>query len=167
MLTQIIDGLWIGDIEECPIEGTPNDGAPLWIGILHACKAPCHQRYVGYKGSLPPTHREYLWADGDADLYLNLIDPPVPLFKRESFDKALDWLDKRLPLGPVLVHCNQGLSRAPSIALLWLAKRTDVLALDRGSFTAARQAFTETYCKDYAPGQGLVTFLTEQWGEIR
>ena len=28
--------------------------------VVHACKSPCHQRIVGYRGSLPKTHPNYL-----------------------------------------------------------------------------------------------------------
>ena len=44
----------------------------------------------------------------------------------------------------VVIHCNQGLSRAPSIALLWLAKRAKAISSSE-SYAAAAQAFLEIY----------------------
>jgi hypothetical protein len=52
--------------------------------MVHACKSPCHRRAVGYQGSLPPEHPHDLMRWHDYDLYLNLIDPPTPLFQVPS-----------------------------------------------------------------------------------
>ena len=42
-------------------------------------------------------------------------------------DTALGAIDRHIGEFKVLVHCNQGLSRSPSIALLYLLKHTDAL----------------------------------------
>jgi predicted protein tyrosine phosphatase len=58
------------------------------------------------------------------DLYLNIIDPPVPLFKPPLFSSFLVFADKHWRSGKkLLIHCNQGESRAPSLALLFLEKK--------------------------------------------
>lgn len=131
-----------------------------FAGVLHAAKYPCHANATG----LPPRgDARYLASRvSDEHLTLNMIDPPLPLFSVELFRLALDFLDERLALGPVLIHCNQGLSRAPSLALVYLAKRA---CLDYGSYESARGEFTVFY-PAYAPGAGLVQFLTERWKEI-
>lgn len=56
------------------------------VAVVHACKSPCHQRAVGYTGSLPKAHPNYLWLRRKSDLYLNMIDPPIPLFPDELFE---------------------------------------------------------------------------------
>ena len=161
MLTNVTHELWVADMEGC----THEDGK---TPVLHCAKDPCHRQAVGYstKEKLAPGHPEYLAARrGENHLYLNLIDPPLPLFKLESFQIALDFIDERMRrIGSVVVHCNSGLSRAPSIALLWLSKR---MRRDPDeTFAVARAAF-ERLLPSYAPGKGIEQFLTEQWGRIQ
>ena len=60
-------------------------------------------------------------------LFLNMIDPDTPLFKPPLFDSALSFIDRYFPTRKVLIHCNKGNSRAPSLALLYLAKRARVI----------------------------------------
>lgn len=162
MLVKIADGLYVGDEAECRMPGEP----ALWAGVLHACKSPCHQLFANYVGrrALPHTHSEYLWARRETHLALNIIDPPAPLFKREVFGAALDFLDEYMGKGDVLLHCNGGLSRAPSIALLYLAKRLG--ALPDTSYTDAAVAFRAERMRTYEPGLGIRMFLEMTWTEI-
>src|ERR1700758_5439925 len=99
----------IGDQSSCQ-RGTED------LLVVHACKIPCHQYIVGYTKTLPKDHPYYLSYRDPWDLYLNLIDPPMPLFMEESFRIFLDAVDWWK--GEILIHCNEGLSRAPSLALL-------------------------------------------------
>lgn len=81
--------------------------------IIHACKSPCHQAAVGYKGNLVNSHPNYLILERDRDLYMNLIDPPVPLFMRESFDQYLRFAACHWQGGAnLLIRCNKGESCA-------------------------------------------------------
>ena len=113
-MVTVHDRLYIGD------EGTCRPGSTL-LAVVHACKSPCHQRSVGYTGSLSPMHPNYLVLRNPYDLYLNIIDPPVPLFKIETFVQFLLFAGEHHDRGAsVLIHCNQGESRAPTLALLFL-----------------------------------------------
>ena len=132
--------------------------------VIHACKSPCHQTAVGYRGSLDKSHANYLILEKDRDLYMNLIDPPVPLFKLESFRHFLEFGSRHWSEGMnILIHCNKGESRAPSLALLLLAKRLGVI--DAQSYDDARTQFVEAF-HGYSPGQGICTFLQDHWGEL-
>jgi hypothetical protein len=132
--------------------------------FVHACKSPCHQHAVGYTGSLPSSHANYLVLRRGEHLYLNLIDPPVPLFKPESFRAFREFAAEQWNAGRELViHCNQGESRAPSLALLFLAK--DLRVISGESFEVARQAFLPLYPR-YRPGRGIERFLSEQWDSL-
>ncbi|WP_425410072.1 hypothetical protein [Hyphococcus sp.] len=132
--------------------------------IVHACKSPCHQRAVGYKGNLDNAHPNYLVIESGNDLYLNMIDPPVPLFKPALFTEAMRFAKEHWDAGrAVLFHCNQGMSRAPSLALQYLAKVRRVISDD--SYEAARREFARLY-EFYAPGKGIATYLTENWDNI-
>lgn len=127
---------------------------------VHACKTPCHQRAVGYTGSLSPNHPYYLIYETSNDLFLNIIDPPRPMFPLTLFTKSLDFIDNHIKAQKVLVHCNNGLSRAPSIALLFLAKKVRKISND--SFEQAVQDFRKLY-PYYRPGRGLVIYLHQNW----
>ena len=86
--------------------------------VVHACKNPCHQRGIGYRGNLPNTHPNYLVLEQDYDLFLNIIDPPGPLFNSQLFSSFLSFAIKHWGSGKkLLVHCNQGESRSPSLVV--------------------------------------------------
>ena len=132
--------------------------------VVHACKSPCHQSAVGYRGSLPAEDPHYLALAGDNDLWLNLIDPPVPLFQAESFTRFLAFAAQRLDGGAtVTIHCNQGESRSASLALLLLARHVRVLAQE--SFAAARADYLRLDPR-YRPGAGIARFLEEHWAAL-
>jgi hypothetical protein len=95
--------LFVGDQSTC-LEGV--DG----FAVVHACKSPCHQEAVGYRVALPQDDRYYLALETPYDLYLNLIDPPTPLFRVESFQHFRDFAVSRYvdAYQGLLIHCNQG-----------------------------------------------------------
>lgn len=164
MRYDVDEALSFGDLDECP-QHTEGGGLRAWTAVIHAAKHPCHLRMVGYTGTLPVNHPEYLMAQRGSHLALNMIDPPQPLFRLECFVRALDFIAEHHRAGRVLVHCNNGASRAPSIALLWLSKRRAVLPDD--SYAAARAVFeTMIPPNTYAPGRGIETFLTTHWKEV-
>lgn len=158
MKYQVHDNLSFGDISCCR---HINDGS---IAIVHACKEPCHRNAVGYSGrSLSSSHPCYLIFESDFNLYLNLIDPPAPLFMMPSFLAFMAFVDKHIKHREVIIHCNLGESRAPSLALLYLAKRTTVLPND--SYENAAQAFAANF--PYSPGQGIRLWLSKNWNNIK
>ena len=157
MLIEVCPNLVVADMEGCGPLGVGNVGA-----VIHGCKNPCHLRAVGYTGSLPKDHPEYLMARRGDDLYLNIVDAPIPIFRREIFVAALDFLDEHAG-SRTIVHCNNGLSRAPSTACLWLAKRAKVIPQE--SWLDAKAAFL-TRMPSFKPGLGIDTFLTEHWAAL-
>jgi hypothetical protein len=132
--------------------------------VVHACKSPCHQNAVGYKKSLLNSHPHYLVLIEGPDLFMNIVDPPIPLFMPASFTNFLEFSDKHWLAGhKLLIHCNKGESRAPSLALLFLAKRRSVLTND--SYQSARVEFELLY-PNYRPGQGIQMYFSRQWNEM-
>ncbi|NBX65764.1 MAG: hypothetical protein EBQ96_02080 [Proteobacteria bacterium] len=152
--TQIHDRLFFDDLAGC--------GDDPALSYVHACKDPCHRSVVGYEKNLPNTHPSYLAFERERHLYLNLVDPPVPLFKPESFALFFAFVDREIALRPVLIHCNKGESRAPSLALLYAAKRLRLIPDE--SYEVARKAFEDRY--PYKPGLGIATFLSAHWGAL-
>ena len=151
-IINVMDNLSYGDLCTCAVCGQN-------CAVVHACKEPCHRAGVGYETrSLEKTHPHYLAMERGHHLYLNMIDPPLPLFQLESFARFFDFVDRQIKERPILIHCNKGESRAPSLALLYMAKRG---FLEGENYAAARAAFEVRF--PYNPGQGIVTFLTQNW----
>jgi predicted protein tyrosine phosphatase len=147
--------LYVGDLSACRAGGPD-------LAVIHAAKHPCHQRVVTYPaGSAPGEHPHYLALEDGADLFLNMIDAPTPkYFRAELFGYARAFVAAQRAAGrSVLIHCNQGLSRAPGVALVVLAGEGILPADD---YATAAQWFTRLY-PFYAPGEGLRQFLAAEW----
>lgn len=145
--------------EDCCQHPTVEDG----LRVVHACKHPCYvealQRLVG--GPVEKDDPRYLSLANPegTELWLNMIDPPTPLFKLEMFYAFLDFVEVR-GVGNLLIHCNKGLSRAPSLALLAWARQAD-----RRSYRNAKKWFVSNLMS-YTPGLGIDKFLEDHWGEL-
>lgn len=153
-MIEVHERLFVGNEADC-CRGNEHSST------IHACKHPCHVTAVGYSGSLPSNHPNYLFLERGDDLFLNIIDPPVPLFKIELFEAYLSFAKRATDAGKsLLIHCNQGESRAPSLALVFLAKVRGAIAND--SYAAARSDFERLF-QGYRPGRGIQTFLSTNW----
>ena len=156
---QVYTNLFIGTERECFF--TQRDD---WA-VIHACKSPCHQRALGYKGSLPEDHPNYLIYECENHLFLNMIDPPKKiLFKPPLFVASLDFIEKHISKRKVLIHYNLGFSRSPSIALLYLAKRAKVI--NGESYRKATQNFVRLF-PHYQPSGGIAYYLDIHWLEFQ
>jgi len=80
----------------------------------------------------------------------------------EAFVRALDFIDKWYRTKEILINCDLGQSRSPSVALLYLAKRLQVIPGD--SFANARAAFQGIY-PGYMPS-GIADYVSAHWREI-
>ncbi|OHD12329.1 MAG: phosphatase [Spirochaetes bacterium GWC1_27_15] len=133
---------------------------PNWATV-HACKEPYHREALGYKEKgAPKGHSEYLFAVRDNRLILNLVDSPDYRYISDVIiDKALDFIDEKLRDGlNVLVHCNLGESRSPSIGLLYLVKKK---ILKVKTPDEAMGEFKKIY-PNYAP-KGIWDFIKLNW----
>jgi len=156
-MIEVHQRVFIGTHLEC------RSGDSAWA-VVHACKIPCHQQAVGYRGSLPQNHPNYLVLEKSNDLYLNMIDPPRPLFMLPLFTSFMHFASQRWDDGHnLLIHCNQGESRAPSLAMLLLAKHIGVISTS--SFDDARLEFASMF-PTYTPGAGIQSYLRQHWSEI-
>ena len=131
--------------------------------VIHACKEPYHRQALGYSGrAASNAHPEYLIARRPNRLILNLVDVENPLYIRdEIMEASMAFIHASLATQQrVLVHCNQGLSRSPSIAMLYLATYTERLA--KTSFEEATRLFIQMY-PPFAPAGGVYGFLRNRW----
>ena len=130
--------------------------------IVHAAKEPYHRLALGYTGrAAPRDHPEYLIARRDNRLMLNLIDAADPAYiPRTIIEAALAFIaEAHSDCKPVLVHCNQGHSRAPSIAMMYLAPELDA------DFATAQEMFKAIY-PEYEPAEGIRKFAEQHWAEL-
>ena len=156
-MQKVYTRLHVGDESDCSPTGRD------WT-VVHACKFPCHREAVGYRKSPRKSHPHYLSKEDGNHLYLNMIDPERPLFQMEMFEDffsfAKRWSENE---DRILIHCNQGRSRSPSLALLLLAAHTD--EVPTGSYAEARQVFEELYPM-YQPSGGIKSYLDDNWTEL-
>lgn len=134
--------------------------------VVHCAKEPYHRQAVGYKGmGCPRDDKEYLFAYRDelSRLCLNMIDAPKPEFFADAMiDEALRFIKVSLEAGDkVLCHCNQGGSRAPSLALLYLRPTDDYADM---SFAEAEDVFRACY-PPYDPAAGIRAYVERKWNE--
>ena len=156
-MIEVHERVFIGNDLEC------RSGDSVWA-VVHACKSPCHQKAVGYHGSLQGNHPNYLVLEKGSNLYLNMIDPPKPLFMLPLFTTFMHFASRHWDNGLcLLIHCNQGESRAPSLALLFLSKHLRVICAS--SFDDARKDLLNS-CPSYNPGLGIQSYLRQHWSEI-
>lgn len=157
-MIEIYPNLWIGS--ERDFENEVNNKLDWYV--VHACKEPYHRQLLGYTGrGAPKEHPEYLLARRNNRLYLNLVDAPSAIFFDKSIiDAALEFIHEGLANNKkVLVHCNLGESRSPSIGFLYLAIYTNMLPK---TFLEAELDFIKIY-PNYNPGNGIRGFMLNNW----
>ena len=106
---------------------------------------------------------EYYAAQRKTHLFVNLIDAQQPAYVRKEtqIDPVLAFMEKMRAQGAsILVHCEQGWSRSPSLVLLYLATRLGVLPTV--SLAAAEAQFKTLY-PGYAPSYGIWAHLHQHW----
>jgi hypothetical protein len=132
--------------------------------IVHACKEPYHRQALGYTGrAAPKDHPEYLIARRPGRLILNLVDAPdVNYIPAQIIDAALDDIHQNIASSKILVHCNQGMSRSPAIAFLYLLKFSDVFG--RQDHDEDLRDFLKIY-PPYAPARGVGDYVRLNWAK--
>lgn len=163
---KIIERLFVGSDSDCNY-GTDSEEIlnEEQIATVHACKT-CHQKVLSYKGALDNNDDFYLVYEKLDNLFLNIVDMDTPLLHRYMSiltKAALDFIERKIKHASVIIHCNKGESRAPSFALLYLAKRKSMISNE--SFIAARQEFLKLF-PGYKPSQGIEIYLENHWEEI-
>jgi hypothetical protein len=137
---------------------------PEQWGIVLAAKEPWHRQAIGYTGrACDKAHLEYLMARRVNKLILNLVDAPkAEFFDKRIIDAALEFIEEQLNTGKsVLICCNQGESRSPSICLLYLIKQGIIKG---DTFSDCEAEFMQIY-PEYNPGEGIRGFMKEHWEE--
>lgn len=128
--------------------------------VVHACKTS-HQNKLGYTKPIKDSPYYIVFLDGN-HLYLNWVDEPSGrFFQVDTFKTALDFIDEHIKDKDVFIHCDQGESRAPTLGMVYLAKRTNFLEDD---FAQALTEFKQLY-PSYNPS-GIIKFVQQNWNDI-
>jgi hypothetical protein len=87
---------------------------------------------------------------------LNMVDAEHPkYFSDEMVNAGLEFISERMAEGdPILLHCNLGISRSPSMAFLWMFEHG---FLD-DDFMYAVPQFRGKY-SDWMPANGIWQYL--------
>lgn len=147
-MKKIYNNLYVGNDDDC----YKFNGA-----IIHACQS-CFVRCV--KRDI----ENIKVYENNNNLYLNLLDISslsfgyaFPMIKR-----SIEFIDEHINKIKVLVHCNFGMSRSPSIALLYMARKGYI---DNTSFKNALKDFHNIYSY-YSPGMGMYEYFYNYWYDI-
>ncbi|WP_300484632.1 phosphatase [uncultured Brachyspira sp.] len=137
--------------------GGDRDCAEFKGAIVHACQS-CFVRSV--KGNI----RDKKVYEMNNNLYLNLLDISSLSFEYAfpMIKRSMEFIDGYIKDMEVLVHCNFGMSRSPSIALLYMARKCYI---NNASFKDALKDFHEIYVY-YSPGMGMYRYFDNYWYEI-
>ena len=155
-MKEIGENLYVGNLEDYKKYQYETD-----FCFVQACKEPCHRNAVGYSGkSVAKTHPEYFFAYRENRLILNMVDTLTSkYFDKSLFDESIKFIEKNINLNKkVLIHCNQGTSRSPSIGLLYLAIKEKI---KNTSYSVAKEDFLRIY-PNYNPS-GVQEFLINNW----
>jgi predicted protein tyrosine phosphatase len=150
-MEQVIPDLYIGDLDDNELVRGRGDWA-----VIHAEK-DMHRHYVdAHKLAF---HDSILTPDGN-ELYLAFEDAmKLDQVNTRCIGPALEFTHKHLTRGrKVLIHCIAGVSRSPTIAMLYLLQYTDVLP--RTNIFDAIFSFSEIYPL-YNPNDGLFAYAAK------
>lgn len=157
-MKQIFEGLFVGNQNDIPLPE---------MATVHAAKDPYHREAVGYKGALANDHPNYLMLKKPDDLYLNMIDPKfalLPEWTNPMFEAAILFIAEAIQDDKqILVRCNKGQSRSPSIVLAYMARSG---MISNESYELAKAEFSTDYYPEYLPGEGIQLYLARNWDFI-
>lgn len=162
-MVELFPRIFVGDLLACSrrITAPGHDVLSQPHVTVHAARNPCHFESLGWT-TAQPEHEHYLVHEKGNDLFLNMIDPPEPLFREKLFLDTFAFIDKHIGNFPVVIHCNKGNSRAPTLAMLY-AIRTGIFSVE--SYIDAVIQMRESY-SDFKPGRGLQLYVQEKWKEL-
>lgn len=160
-MTEITSGIFVGDMEDY----NSIKGIAGWA-VLHCCKHPFHRDFVGYRGNLSPSHPDYLLKRRGNEMALNLVDldffdPKYVEHHRVMFSQAFAFLDEYRAKGnKLLIHCEKGESRSPTIGMLYAAR---LGAFGYAGFPDTMKQMHRLYPR-HAPKENIKRMVRHLWG---
>jgi predicted protein tyrosine phosphatase len=156
-MEEVIRNLFIGDLDDNELVR----GRPDWA-VIHAEKE-MHRCYVDAHKLV---FQDAILTPGGNELYLAFEDAmKMDQVNTGCIRPALDFAHRHLAEGrKVLIHCLAGVSRSPTIAMLYILQYTDVLP--RTNIFDAIFSFSEIYPL-YNPNDGLFAYAAKFLEEIK
>lgn len=155
-MRDVINRLYLGDDSDVP------EAKKREYARLSCCKdgPDSHRSMLGYTTLGAPKDKDYYFAREGDWTALNLIDAPTPdMIPDEVIDAGLKFVHEIMTSGKkIFVHCNAGMSRSPSMVLMYLRA---IGELPHG-FARAEHVFKTLYPK-YSPGKGMRSHARERW----
>lgn len=173
-MIEVSPNLYVGSAADLIHVDDGNGGIKDGWFVITAARDPWHRAALGYTGrGAPKEHHEYLMARRGNRLLMNLIDGADPAYVPDQLiDVALEDISVELAKGnKVLIHCNKGESRAPTIAMLWLARNRSSMAASIAEYRALDTPeaiiakFKEIY-PAYAPAEGMRLYAERRLTEM-
>lgn len=156
-MIEVTKNLFVGD----GLSSVARIGDPDWF-VISAAKEPWHRDALKYtERGAPRDHPEYLIARRPGHLILNLVDvADVAYVSPEIINAAIEAINTNIEDRKVLVHCNLGHSRSPTIAMLFMG-RSGALPDDHDDAVVQ----FKTIYPDYAPAKGMADYARTHWSD--
>jgi len=161
-MIEILNNLYIGNLSDFKSANISD-----W-SFVHATQT-IHYELMGwdrkYKRPIK-VHPNYIKLVQDNRFSLNWVDGKAELYDLTgvgTFNEILDFIDQWISQRGVLVHCDQGISRSPTVGLLYLAKRANKISNE--SFFDAKNEFFKIY-PSYLPS-GIGEYVSNNWHLIK
>ena len=127
--------------------------------IIHACKS--------YFDQIPKSNiykKNTKIKELNEELFLNWVDLPESSdFDIDTFNLALGWMKENYTTKKeILIHCDWGQSRSPTLAMVFMAK---ILKILPDNFYEALKEFKILY-PEYVTPSGISKFVKENWRKL-
>jgi hypothetical protein len=158
-MVEVFKNLFVGNEADCTAAKYKE------MAVIHACKFPCHRAAVGYKSTISATHPNYLILERGNNLFLNMVDMEqelMPQYTHPIVRTVLNFIHKHIDSQTILIHCNQGQSRSPALAMLYLVCFGHIA---NQTFESACIDFKKIYPM-FQAGLGIAKYMKRNWVDL-
>jgi hypothetical protein len=159
-MEEIINRIWVGSDKDH--QTALSRGWTILVTAKNGSEGS-HRSLLQYQGRSAPAGKNYYFVDTGKVAAENLIDVDDPrLIAAEAVNDGLEFLKKHYEKDEnILIHCNHGVSRGPTTALMFL--RT--LGEFPGNFHKSCEKLKTLY-PQFDPAQGIKTFAQANWRNL-
>lgn len=138
------------------------------FSALLCAKNPYHKDIVGYLKNCPKDNPEYLIAHRKEEhiMALNMVDAPKPeFFADEMVLEGINFIFTELYKNrDVVVVCNKGESRSPTMCLMFLMMHGD---FDKSMTHSEVFGEFSKIAKDWNPKNGILQYAVSFWDKVK
>jgi hypothetical protein len=159
-MEEIYPNVYVGDDEDYT-----NREHLKRMSFLRCCKygPGGHHQTLGYDTLAAPPGPEHFVVKRKNLMALNLLDLDDPNFIDDGMiQTGLDFINSELAKGQkVLIACNAGMSRGPTVGLMWLRSVGDM----PHNFLQSERIYRTIYEK-YDPSAGINQYARMHWAAL-